>query len=151
MAMRLLKYPDIEAATSLLTVSHDIVDMFITEMLEKGKYASPEPFMDLTLTVKKTQAAYLMARMHGAPEERLRLLLRFMRESMELLATMAQAAGLQEQMMAPPPGPGGQQAQAPAPPPDDLASILGAPPPSGAGPQGAMPPMDMGAPPPGAM
>lgn len=151
MAMRLLKYPDIESATSLLTVSHDIVDMFITEMLEKGKYASPEPFMDLTLTVKKTQAAYLMARMHGAPEERLRLLLRFMRESMELLATMAQAAGVQEQMMAPPPGPGGAPGPAPAPPADDLASILGAPPSSGAGTQGAMPPMDMGTPPSGVM
>ena len=92
MAISLLKYPDIEAATRPMTAASDIVDMFISEMLDKGRYQSPEPFMNLSLALKKTQSAYLIARMNNAPDDRLRLLMQFMQEIMELLSSMQMAS-----------------------------------------------------------
>ena len=48
--------------------------------------------MNLSLALKKTQSAYLVARMNNAPDDRLRLLLQFMQEIMELLASMQMAS-----------------------------------------------------------
>jgi hypothetical protein len=123
-AISLLQYPDIEAATRSMTAASDIVDMFISEMLDKGVYQSPEPYMDLSLAVQKTQSAYLVARINKAPDDRLRLLVRFMQEVMELLASMEMAAN-QEQMMGVQPG-------------GPLAGGAGTPPPPGM--EGAPPP-----------
>ncbi len=123
-AISLLQYPDIEAATQPMTAAADVVDMFISEMLEKGQYQSPEPYMDLSLALQKTQSAYLVARINKAPDDRLRLLVRFMQEVMELLASMEMAAN-QEQMMGA--APGGPLAGGPGTPPP--VGVEGAPPP----------------------
>tara|TARA_B100000929_G_scaffold252688_1_gene213216 strand:+ start:3171 stop:5108 length:1938 start_codon:yes stop_codon:yes gene_type:complete len=132
-ALSLLQYPDIEAATRPMTASSDIVDMFISEMLDKGSYQSPEPYMDLSLAVQKTQSAYMVARINKAPEDRLRLLVRFMQEVMELLASMEMASNQEQMMGVQPGGPlaGGEGTPPPAgmegapPPPPGIEQILG--------------------------
>ena len=152
-AVRMLQFPDIESVTSQMTASSDIVDMYIGDMLEKGRYASPEPFMDLTLTLQKTQNAYLLAKINGAPVERLELLVRYMQECMELLASMQAAAseaqagqavaeaGAGEVMGPPPPGAPMEPslpAEGELPPPPEMGPPPAAPP---MGPPPAAPPM----------
>lgn len=145
-AVRLLQYPDIESVTSQMTAAGDIVDMYIADMLEKGRYASPEPFMDLTLALQKTQNAYLLAKINGAPLERMELLVRYMQECMELLASMqasanqaqaqqsmAEASAVETTMpdRGPPPEPSGLPT--PPTPPADPAGLPPGPPEMGPG------------------
>ena len=89
---RLLDYPDLEAINTLATAAQDDAHMLIDDMLNKGIYHTPEPYSDLTLGIKLTQSAYLRAKINKAPEKRLKLLRRFMQESMEIMAAMQQAA-----------------------------------------------------------
>ena len=134
--LKLIQYPDVEAVTQYITASHDIVDMFISEMLDKGIYHSPEPFMDLKFSVKRVNEAYLVARMQDAPEDRLDLLMRFIQEAMELQASTVAASLPPEGAMGPvspgPMAPGpvpGEGAPSPLPAPagplpDDLAALM---------------------------
>ena len=104
----LLDYPDLEAINNMATASQENFNMLIEEMIGKGKYNPPEPFMNLAMGVQMVQAAYLRAKIKKVPEERLDLLRRFIQESVAMLSTM------QMQAMPPAPPPGAMAPEQPA-------------------------------------
>lgn len=77
-AMSLLDYPDISSVRSRMTGARDEILKLNDLMLRKGRYISPEPYMNLELGKRLTQAEYNKAKVGGAPESRLELLQRFM-------------------------------------------------------------------------
>jgi len=53
--------------------------------MDKGEYFPPEPYQNLENAVRKTQQAYLMYKVQGAPEDRLELLRQYMEDCKNLL------------------------------------------------------------------
>ena len=110
-AKRLLDFPDLDRELALDRAASDNIDRIIERMVDDGVYEAPEPFMDLILALKKTQAAYNKAVNDSVPEDRLSLMRQFMASIHEMMkraqeearnATAAPAPG------APPaPGPNG--------------------------------------------
>lgn len=122
-ARELLDFPDLESFQSLARAASDNIDRMIENMLDEGVYEAPEPFIDLRLALKKTQAAYNRAVNDGVPEDRLELLRDFMTETHRLMqAAMAEqmklAAAEAAQQGPPAPGVGAPPATGPdgAPP-----------------------------------
>lgn len=120
-AARLLDYPDIEAEENLGNAARDDVDYTISAILDEPepKLMPVEPYQNLPLLVERATAAYLFAKHHDCPEDRLELL----RQLIEDAASALQAAT--------------------QPPPSALPGAPAGPPPSGAMPGG---PPGMGAP-----
>lgn len=87
-AKRLLDFPDLDAEMSLDRAVSDNVDAAVESMLDDGRYVPPEPFIDLVLALKRVQMHYNKAQTDGVPEERLRLLRRYM-AAVDLLRTRA--------------------------------------------------------------
>ncbi len=98
-AKRLLDFPDLESDLALDRAAEDAVDHIIEQILDEGKYAPPEPFDDLALTLRKMQAAYLKARNENVPEDRLELMRQYMTEVMAL-SQQAQAMQAEAQTQA---------------------------------------------------
>ncbi len=74
-AMRLLDMPDIEAETNLGNASRDDVDALIERALYgDGEAEMPDKYTNLDLLVERGTAAYLYARNHDCPEDRLDIL-----------------------------------------------------------------------------
>lgn len=132
-ALALLDFPDLAEALSLELAAIEDVKRIIEKLVEKGRYESPEPYMNLQLASRMTQSAYLRARNDGVPEKRRDLLLRFIDDVQELIQETTPApAPVQPAMLAPgqpnpqalitamPPG-------APAPAPDMGAAPPAAP------------------------
>lgn len=90
-AMTLLDFPDVESFMSLQTASMDDIGMIIENMIEKGIYQSPEPFMNIQLASQMVQSAYLRGKTEAVPEDRLELLRRFM-DDCNTLKNMAMSA-----------------------------------------------------------
>ena len=105
-AIELLDFPDTERAQSLRFAHRDVVRRAVEEMIERGRYESPEPYMNLEFCLSYTQQAYLRARLDGVPEERLDLLRQYMQQAQDLI-DMAQPA---------PPQPAPPEAMPAAPP-----------------------------------
>ena len=80
MALKLLDFPDLEGAMSLLNAAIDDIELVLEQMIEHGKYQAPERYQNLTLAIQMTQSAYLRGKTEGVPEERLEFLRRFMTE-----------------------------------------------------------------------
>ncbi len=110
-AKRLLDFPDLESELALDRAASDDIDRVIEEMLDNGKYAPPEPFQDLMLSLKRVQSAYLKARNDGVPEERLKLLREYMNATwvMSQQTQAPQQAEASGQAMMAPTGQEGQQ------------------------------------------
>ena len=125
-AKRLLDFPDLEKSMQLDRAASDSIDRMIENILDKGQYEAPEPFIDQKLALKKAMASYNKAVNQNVPESHLRLLRQFMTAVNEQIRkaqiqqqqnTMA-ANGLQGAMVpgAPPaPGMDGQPPQAVVP------------------------------------
>lgn len=118
-AISLLDYPDLKAVTSRITAPRDDVLKLVEYMLDKGKYQSPEPYMNLDLAKSLVQSEYNKAKLQNAPEDRLDLLRRFM-DDCQAMIDMAQAQIQQEQMMQ-------QQAQMAAAAPQDAMAPIAEP------------------------
>jgi hypothetical protein len=118
-ALLLLDYPDLESVTNLQNAAILNIDMRIERMLDpdRPEYHPPEPFTPHQIAKQRVGAAYEQAQMHGAPEENLELLRRYMVECDAYI----------------------QKAQAPAAPAAPTPPDAGAMPPEG------MPPMPMAA------
>lgn len=103
-AQRLLEFPDLEAESNLGNAIIDDVDATISAVLdaEEPRLMPLEPYQNLDLLIQRANAAYLYARHHACPEERLSLLRNLIDN-----ATAQKAAA-----MAPPPA----MAAPPAPP-----------------------------------
>ncbi len=106
-ALMLLDYPDLESVTSLQNAAVQNVDMRIERMLDpdKPEYHPPEPFTPLALAKTRVGAAYEQAQMHGAPEENLELLRRYVAdcEAMMQAAQPSAAPATSEQVPPMPP------------------------------------------------
>lgn len=135
-ATSLLDFPDLLAYTDRRDAPIEDIKAVI-EILEDGKYESPEPFTDLKRARPMVQASYLRARREGAPEE---VLENFRRYMLELDAQMKRNAAFEQQqtMMAQMaaqaqagPGPAGAApGGAPAPPAGPPPAAPGPPPPA---------------------
>lgn len=84
-AMKLLDFPDLQSTMNMLNADAQNLEKIIEEMIDKGTYFPPEPYQNLENAIRKTQQAYLMYRMQGAPESRLELLRRYMEDAQGLL------------------------------------------------------------------
>ena len=93
--------------------------MIVEEILDKGNYTTPEPFMNLSMSIKYVQSAYLKARTDGVPEEKLEMLRRFMNEANVMMqSAMPQPPAEAVQTGQPAPAPQAELlANAPVPPP----------------------------------
>jgi hypothetical protein len=100
-ALDLLDFPDVKGFMNQQTASINDIRRIIEQMLDKGVYESPEPFMNLKLAKSMVQDAYLESRSDNAPEDRLELLRQFMADTDELMAMAAQAMAMAQQPVAP--------------------------------------------------
>lgn len=104
-AQRLLEFPDIDAESNLGNAAIDDADATISAILDEPEATllPVEPYQNLELLVSRATAAYLYARHHDCPEDRLEMLRQL----------IADASGKKAALMAPqpmpgmPPGPGG--------------------------------------------
>jgi hypothetical protein len=87
-ALKMLDFPDLGAYTSVKLAGKDLVDKNISEMIETGRYLSPEPSMPLDYAVQAASQSYLSGRVDGLPDKKLTLLLRFL-DDVERLKKMA--------------------------------------------------------------
>lgn len=139
--LKLLDAPDIDAETDLESAPAALVDEQIETMLDSDDpqrdYQSPLPIMDLTYALHRAQCSWAFAKMRGAPDDVLDMLVDYMDDCRSLLddgATLAadQAAPIplpgQEGLPGMPPA--GPNALPPPPPPDAMGGG-GAPMPPG--------------------
>jgi hypothetical protein len=95
-AMSLMDFPDLENVVSLQTASFDEISRMIDNIIEHGKYETPEPHLDLQLATQMAQHSYLRARLDGVPDKRQELLLRWIDDCQSII---------QEATPTPPPEP----------------------------------------------
>jgi hypothetical protein len=110
--LKLLDFPDIEAAFGLVTASWDRVEQILEIMLDEGKYLPPEPFYNLSLCLGAAVRHYQQWQIWGVPEERMELLRQWIGDCKALL--------LAANPPAPPPPPAG--GEAPLPPAPEMAA-----------------------------
>ena len=84
-ALKLLDFPDLEASMNLLNADATNLEKILETMMDKGEYFPPEPYQNLENAIRKTQQAYLMYKVQGAPEDRLELLRQYMEDCQNLL------------------------------------------------------------------
>jgi hypothetical protein len=126
-AHRLLDFPDLEQANKMKTSHIDLVDKMIDDILDKGRYEPPEPYMDLQLALERAQMAYNLAKIEEVPAKRLDLLRRWLNHIAGLIEQS------QPQSPALPPGVPGMP-EVPAGMPPQLLPL----PPEGGGPLPAL-------------
>jgi len=118
-ANELLDFPDLERFMDLERAGTEAIDRAIENMLDEGLREVPEPYIDLQLALKRTQASYNKAQNDGVDEDRLQLLRDYMTAAHALmqkaqLEQMKLAGAVASQNQPPPPAPGAP----PAPGPD---------------------------------
>lgn len=116
--VKLLDFPDIEAAFGVATASFDLIEQTLEAMLDNGEYTPPEPFYNLDLCVSTAVRHYQKWRLDKVPEDRMELLRQWISECKALL-------DLAKPAPAPPPMPGepppDAMPAAPMPPPEMLS------------------------------
>lgn len=125
--IRLADFPDLQEHTSIEVAANDDLEKTFDDIVERGRYMTPEPFQDLARGLKRCQSVYLRSRVEGVPEDRLEMLRRWMDEAAALQAKAMAAA-------APPPAPGMPMPMPGGPPmpaANDVAPMPGAMPANG--------------------
>ena len=97
-ALKLLDFPDLEASMNLLNADSTNLEKIIETMMDKGEYFPPEPYQNLENAIRKTQQAYLMFKVQGAPEDRLEILRQFMEDCQNLLQRAQEEVPTPQQM-----------------------------------------------------
>jgi hypothetical protein len=120
-AKRLLDFPDLDRELALDRAASDNIDRIIEHMIDDGIFEAPEPFMDLALSLKKTQAAYNKAVNDNVPEDRLTLLRQFMASVHQMIkrAQLEAANATAAPVPGAPPAPGPNGAPVTAVSPED--------------------------------
>jgi len=72
--VKLLDFPDTEAAFGTVTASWDLVEQTLEKMLDEGEYQPPEPFYNLSLCTLVAIRHYQQWRLWDVPEDRMELL-----------------------------------------------------------------------------
>lgn len=144
LAISLLDFPDVENYFSLKTAAIDDIKRIISQILDKGQYEAPEPYMNLDMAVKMMQSAYIRAKIDGVPEKRLTMMQNFIAQSMQLLQPEPPPEAVQAGAMPQLPPELAAAGQPPLPP--ELAGMM--PPAQGLPPeQMAIPPVEQQLPP----
>ena len=104
-ALTLLDYPDMDRLNQLRTAPYDEIEMLIEEMLEHGRYHTPDPMSDLQFAVTHVQRAYTRAKIDKAPEDRLDLLARYIDDAIRVLQKPQEEEIAQQQAMTAPQAP----------------------------------------------
>lgn len=121
----MMEMPDLEAQASLELSARwridGLLERFLEDETKRGEpaeslYKAPDPFDDLGYAVKRGIQVLKEAETHEAPEERLRLVRRFVLDAQGLLTLAAQPVAV-------PPTPG-QPPAAPVPPPSEASAPL---------------------------
>lgn len=134
-AKRMLKMPDLQENQSLEDASYDAVEQCISDMLRRGVYRAPIPFLNLEQAKRQVLLATVRAWREGRPEKNQQLLRDFYQDLLDIQTPSPQPAAPQVMASAPGTpvmgggGAGAPQVQMQAPP--------GAPPPSAAPPVAA--------------
>lgn len=87
-ALSLLNFPDLKGFFNLKTAAIDDIKFMLEGIIERGEYTPPEPYMNLNLAIKMTQASYLRSKTDGTPEDRQELLRRMIDECQYLLGAL---------------------------------------------------------------
>lgn len=98
--MKLLDFPDLQQFYNFNNAGLEDIERTIEQFIDKGEYATPEPYQNLQLGIQKMQQAYLMYKGSNAPEERLELFRRWIEDAQTLLQRSAQQALEQQQQAA---------------------------------------------------
>lgn len=140
----LLEFPDLERFGNLSQASSRIIAECIDRILDaedpyaEGVYTYPEPEFNLKMCVAKGLVMYLDAKLEGAPQENLDMVLQFVADAQAQLAQAAASAPAPQDPSILPPDGGDPNAPPGGPvPPDGMV------PPAGLG----APPIDGGMPP----
>lgn len=75
---RLMAMPDVEMSDNLANAAEDLLHKIIEGILDDGKYEAPEPFYDLQLAKTLSLQYYNYAKLNNCPEDRMKLLRKFM-------------------------------------------------------------------------
>jgi hypothetical protein len=111
---RLLRRPDIEMADTLASSPEDLLHKIYEQMLSKGEFVPPEPYMDLQLARELALQYQNYAKFHNCPDERIQLINQFLDQIDDLTNIEANEAGMTAPPPASPPNP--PQAVPAAPP-----------------------------------
>lgn len=76
-ALSLLDFQDLDAFISTETAAFDDIRAILEGILAKGKYESPDKFMNHKLALQMCQSAILRARADGRPQDRIDLLVQW--------------------------------------------------------------------------
>lgn len=128
--LRLLDFPDIQSQFQDMFATHELMMNWIEDMIDEGEYNPPEPLMDLDLSIRLTQGAYVYYRRLKVPQDNLDLLQRFISDAMALQAPPPAPPAPPGMLGAPdagaPPGmpamPPGMPMAPPGPPPTPMVS-----------------------------
>jgi hypothetical protein len=119
--MQLLDFPDIDSVTSRELAPYDVALDIVEMILDDGEVMSPEPFMNLELSMKIVNQAYLRAKIDRVPEDRLQMLRVWVSQAQSLLTPPAPPTAAPPVEAVPPNG-GGQ----PMLPPDAMVAGMAA-------------------------
>lgn len=86
----LLDFPDLQGYYNLANADVEDIKRTIEEIVDDGKYRTPEPFQNLEFGIAKMQQAYLFYRSQELPESRLELMRRWMEDARALLGVAAE-------------------------------------------------------------
>lgn len=92
-AIKLLGFPDVEAAENEITASDDLCRKIITKILKTGKVIEPRPIGQISRWIKIAQMMELKAEVNGASEERLELVRQWIVRAVEMEASMKAPTG----------------------------------------------------------
>lgn len=93
---QLIDYPDLEKYNRLANVDIDDLEKTFEYMLKHGKYLEPLIYQNLQIGIKLGTSYYLRAKMDGISEEKTDLVLRWLQEASQLIATVTQAPEVTE-------------------------------------------------------
>lgn len=98
-AMKLLDFPDLQSFYNFSNAGVEDIERAIEQIIDQGKYTTPEPYQNLEYGVVKMQQAYLLFRSKGAPEEKLELFRRWIEDAKSLKDRAALDIQKQEMQM----------------------------------------------------
>ena len=86
----LLDFPDLKAFTDKENADFNLIEKILFNITEKGKYTTPDPYMNLTLLKEEAKKAIVYYMLHNLPEDRIEML-RDLIEDVLLIEELASA------------------------------------------------------------
>lgn len=113
-AMRLLEYPDTQAADANRDANRNATERIIDDIMDRSKYTGPDPIMDLKQSMPMVRAAYQKTiAVEGIDPDKVKMLQDWLTQADQLLQMATPPAPTAPPMAAPP----GAPPMPPGPPP----------------------------------